>query len=106
MQCVCVHLLAQGCNCIVPVHLSEVACTRVYKLTCVVTEMNRVHGIHIKAKELQWKDSALVAHVPMHYVTLNAQYAGSTLMHATSGSRNGRSYGRGTTGLGEQVAAL
>lgn len=87
-------------------HLPEVACTKIYEFTCMVAEMDRVNGIYIEAKELQWKDSTLVTHVPMHYVTLNAQHARSILVHATSKRRNDRSYGRGTTGLGDQVAAL
>ena len=38
----------------------------------MIAELNRVDGIHIKAKELEWKHSTLVTHVPMHYMTLDA----------------------------------
>lgn len=42
--------LSKPCTCCVKIR--KVACIRVFELTCVVTELDRVDGIHIKAKEL------------------------------------------------------
>lgn len=73
--------------------------------TCVVAELNRIDGIHIKAKELQRKYSTFIARVSVHHMTLNAQHARRVLMHAASGQWSDHSYGYVTAALAQRGAA-
>lgn len=47
----------------------------------VVGELHAVDGVHVHAQELQREHGALVAHVALHHVRLDAQHAAAVVAH-------------------------